>query len=58
MSDTMILYHAAPSFFSQIARLALAEKGATYSRREIDIHMRMDQISPEYAKIHPEMTET
>lgn len=56
MSESIVLYHAAPSFYSQIVRLAFAEKSIGYSECELDIHMRMDQISPIYAKIHPEMT--
>lgn len=56
MSKNIVLYHAAPSFFSQIARLALVEKGIEFTGREVDILMRMDHISPEYVKIHPDMT--
>lgn len=49
------LYHISPSFFSQIARLTLVEKGADFEPRVVDIGPRMENYEPWYARINPEM---
>ena len=51
-----VLYHANPSFFSQIVRLSIVERGISVECREVDIHVQMDQIKPRYRKINPLMT--
>ena len=52
----MILYHASPSYYSQIARLALAEAGRDWVSVPMDIHRRQDQLTDDYAAINPHMT--
>ena len=51
-----ILYSNNSSYYSMIARLVLAEKGVAYDLHNIDIHINMEQFSPEYVKIQPNMT--
>jgi glutathione S-transferase len=50
------LYHTPSSYYSMIARLALAESGIAYDRVFIDIHFRLSQQQPEYVRINPGMT--
>lgn len=50
------LYHADSSYYSMIARLGFAEKGARYVSRLLDIHSRVEQMEPWYARIQPAMT--
>ena len=50
------LYHAISSYYSMIARLALAVAGIDYSSRVMDIHRRREQLIPEYGAINPHMT--
>lgn len=50
------LYHAPSSYFSMIARLAIAEAGIGYRPIFIDIHYRSSQQSPAYARLNPHMT--
>lgn len=50
------LYHAPSSYYSMIARLALAEAGLAYEPVFIDIHYRMDQQQPDYVRLNPNMT--
>ncbi len=40
------LYHAPSSYFSTIARLALAEAGLDHDQVFVDIHVRGSQQSP------------
>lgn len=51
-----ILYSNNSSYYSMIARLVLAEKDVSYTLRKIDIHINMEQFTPEYVKIQPNMT--
>jgi len=55
MSD-LELFHAAPSYFSMVARLALAEAGLPYCSRLLDIHLAKQQLSPAYRRLNPQMT--
>lgn len=50
------LYHADSSYYSMIARLALAERGMEYDSRLLDIHAKAEQLEPWYARIQPAMT--
>jgi len=50
------LYSNDSSYYSMIARLVLAEKNVSYAMHKIDIHIRMEQFSPEYVRIQPNMT--
>ena len=50
------LYHSPPSYYSMIARLALAEGGIAYERVFVDIHFRVSQQQPNYVRINPGMT--
>lgn len=51
-----ILYSNDSSYYSMIARLCFAEKQVKYELRNIDIHIAMEQFSPEYVRIQPNMT--
>ncbi len=51
-----ILYHAPSSYYSMIARLALAEGGIAYEAVYVDIHIRMAQQRSDYARLNPEMS--
>jgi ganglioside-induced differentiation-associated protein 1 len=50
------LYHAPSSYYSMIARLALAEGGIAYEPVFVDIHFRMSQQQPDYVRLNPGMT--
>ncbi|WP_168201698.1 glutathione S-transferase family protein [Phreatobacter aquaticus] len=50
------LYHAAPSYYSMIARLALIEAGVPFEPVRLDIHRRKQQLDPDYVRINPDMT--
>ncbi len=50
------LYHAPSSYYSMIARLALAERGIAYERVFVDIHFRLGQQQPDYVRLNPNMT--
>jgi glutathione S-transferase len=50
------LYHALSSYYSMIARLALAEGGIAYEAVVVDIHLRMTQQQPDYVRLNPNMT--
>lgn len=50
------LYHAASSYYSMIARYALALGGIPYTSNLMDIHKQKSQLSPEYARVNPKMT--
>jgi glutathione S-transferase len=50
------LFHAAPSYYSMVARLALAEAGLTYTSRLLDIHLAKQQLSDAYRQLNPQMT--
>jgi glutathione S-transferase len=50
------LYHALSSYYSMIARLALAEGGITYESVVVDIHLKMVQQQPDYVRLNPNMT--
>ncbi|MFN8643809.1 MAG: glutathione S-transferase [Candidatus Binatia bacterium] len=52
----MLLYHAASSYYSMIARLALREAGVAYDERRLDIHRAKEQLAPWYVAINPHMT--
>lgn len=50
------LYHNFSSYYSMIARLALAEGGVAYEPVFIDIHFRRGQQDPDYVRMNPGMT--
>jgi glutathione S-transferase len=50
------LYHTPSSYYSMIARLALAEGGVAHERVFVDIHFRLSQQQPDYVRINPGMT--
>lgn len=50
------LFHAAPSYYSMVARLALAEAQLPYTSRLLDIHLAKQQLSPAYRRLNPHMT--
>jgi glutathione S-transferase len=50
------LYQTPSSYYSMIARLALAEGGIAYERVFVDIHFRLSQQQPDYVRINPGMT--
>jgi glutathione S-transferase len=50
------LYHAPSSYYSMIARLALAEGGVAYQPVFEEIHVRMRQQQPDYVRLNPNMT--
>ena len=50
------LYHAPSSYYSMIARLALAEGGIAHERVFVDIHVRRSQQQPDYVRLNPNMT--
>jgi glutathione S-transferase len=50
------LYHALSSYYSMIARLALAEGGIGYEAVVVDIHLKMTQQQPDYVRLNPNMT--
>ena len=50
------LYHAPSSYFSTIARLALAEAAFDHEQVVVDIHFRGSQQSPAYARLNPNLT--
>src|SRR5262245_34850637 len=45
------LYHTPSSYYSMIARLALAEGGVAHERVFVDIHVRMSQQEPDYVRL-------
>lgn len=52
----MRLYHTSSSYYSMIARLALAERGVPFQSIEMDIHRRKQQFAPDYARLNPNLT--
>lgn len=50
------LYYTPSSYYSMIARLALAEGGVAHERVFVDIHVRMSQQQPDYVRLNPNMT--
>jgi tetrachloro-p-hydroquinone reductive dehalogenase len=50
------LYHAPSSYYSMIARLALAEGGIACQLVRVEIHVRMTQQRPFYIRLNPNMT--
>jgi glutathione S-transferase len=50
------LFHAAPSYYSMVARLALAEAQLSYTSRLLDIHLARQQLSPAYRQLNGAMT--
>ncbi|MGE4079739.1 MAG: glutathione S-transferase family protein [Reyranella sp.] len=50
------LYHTPSSYYSMIARLALAEGSIAHERVFVDIHVRMSQQQPDYVRLNPNMT--
>ena len=50
------LFHAAPSHYSMVARLALAEAQIPYTSRLLDIHLAKQQFSSAYRTLNPHMT--
>lgn len=50
------LFHAAPSYYSMVARLALAEAQIPYTSRLLDIHLAKQQFNPIYRTLNPHMT--
>ncbi len=54
--DPPDLFHAPPSYYSQIARLALHEGNVAYTSHPIDIHRRRQNMEPDYVRLNPNMT--
>ncbi|TCD16154.1 glutathione S-transferase family protein [Oricola cellulosilytica] len=54
MTKDVLLYDFPASICSQMARLALAEKGVTYRRRIVDIMDRAEQFEPWYTALNPQ----
>ncbi|MHA1544844.1 MAG: glutathione S-transferase family protein, partial [Alphaproteobacteria bacterium] len=52
MAD-LLLYDHKSSICSQMARLALVEKGCVFSRRQIDIMETNEQFEPWYVALNP-----
>jgi len=50
------LYQTPSSYYSMIARLALAEGGIDHERIFVDIHFRLSQQRPDYVRLNPGMT--
>jgi glutathione S-transferase len=50
------LHHAASSYYSAIARLALVERGVPFESVRVDIHRRMEQLAPGHARLNPNLT--
>ena len=50
------LYHTPSSYYSAIARLALAEGDVSYEPVFVDIHFRRDQQRPDYVRLNPHMS--
>src|ERR1700748_2147568 len=50
------LYHTPSSYYSMIARLALAEGRIAYEPVFVDIHFRATQQKPDYVRLNPNMT--
>ena len=50
---TVTLYQIAPSFYSQIARLALEEKGVEWSEHAVNIGPPMENYEPWFMRINP-----
>lgn len=50
------LFHAAPSYYSMLARLALAEAELAYTGRLLDIHLAKQQLQEPYRRLNPHMT--
>ena len=50
------LYQTPSSYYSMIARLALAEGGIAHDHVFVDIHFRLSQQQPDYVRINPGMT--
>ncbi len=53
MDTDVALYAFPPSHCSQKVRLALAEKGVTYTDHFVDIEMRLQNYQPWYMKLNP-----
>ena len=47
------LYHAEPSYYSQVVRLVMEEEGINYISRETQIHSKQEQSSDWYLKMNP-----
>jgi len=52
-TSTLLLYDFPGSICSQMARLALAEKGIAYNRRIVDIMDAAEQFEPWYTALNP-----
>jgi glutathione S-transferase len=51
--DALVLYDHKASICSQMARLALVEKGLSFTRQQIDIMEENEQFSPWYVALNP-----
>ena len=47
------LYHAGPSYYSQVVRLVMEEEGINYISRETDIHSKQEQTADWYLRMNP-----
>jgi glutathione S-transferase len=52
----MVLYQAASSYYSMIARLALHEAEVDFESHVVDIHFAKQQFTPWYRALNPNMT--
>lgn len=53
---TPLLYTTGSSYYSMIARLALTEKQIKYQAKTVDIHVNLEQFTPAYVELNPNMT--
>lgn len=53
---TLQLHNALSSYYSMIARLALAVGGVEYASHVMDIHRGREQLTPEYGAVNPHLT--
>lgn len=55
-APTLELFHAASSYYSMVARLALIEAQLPWTSRLLDIHLAKQQLGEAYRRLNPAMT--
>lgn len=53
---TPLLYTTGSSYYSMIARLVLTEKQIVFVKKDVDIHVNLEQFTPTYARLNPNLT--
>lgn len=56
MATTPVLYTTDSSYYSMIARLVLVEKQIAFEKKNVDIHVKLEQFAPDYAQLNPHLT--